>query len=107
MFRPLLLGSINLLQLCQPVVEARNRAFVKVSRVWSIAAKDAIVRPRAKGLELPNCEVGKRRGRCGLFVVFNVSRPGLPPGKMLDHLVDLWKREVSQVMDIMNPLPIK
>jgi hypothetical protein len=78
-----------------------------MGRVRGIAAKDTVVRPRAKSLELPNCEVGKRRGRLGLFVVFNVSRPGLPPGKMLDHLVDLWKREVSQVMDIMNPLRIK
>ena len=107
MFRPLLLGSINLLQLCQPVVEARNRAFVKVSRVRNIAAKDALVLPRAKSLERPSCTVRKRWSGHRILVFFDVRRPWFPPGEVLDHPVDLWEREVSQIMNGVNSLIIK
>lgn len=54
---------------------------------------------RPKSLELTNSEVGKRWSRHdGILILFNISSPKLPPGKVLDHLIDCWELEVSWVI---------
>ena len=88
-------------------MEARNRAFVKVSRVWSIAAKNAVVRLRVKGLALPKCMVRKRWDGHRILVFLDVCRPWFPPKEVLDHLVDLWEAKASQIMNGVNSLIIK